>query len=205
MKKTIFILTLLTIAAYAGAQTVINLTLPAQDPALKVSAGDDQTITEGETAQLQATVTGGSPGYSFLWYPGDSVVNNSLQNTETSPADTTTFIVTVRDLKKCRTTDTVTINVKEHISALKIKPENILQVYPNPVNEYFHIDLKAESGSVTVTFLSVQGKAIWQKNLKGGQIAATRFEPDVESGTYLLKVETENQIYTQPIVVSQNK
>ena len=75
-------------------------------PNANVSAGADQQICIGDTAQLNA-----SGGISYLWTPTSTLSNDSIFNPEAFPIDTTDYIVTVTDANACIGTDTVTVVV----------------------------------------------------------------------------------------------
>ncbi len=66
-----------------------NITEPSP---VVVTVGADTTICPGGTAVLQATATGGTPGYYFTWSPDGPTV---------SPAETTVYTVEVHDLNGC--------------------------------------------------------------------------------------------------------
>ncbi len=80
--------------------------LAEQQPPLTVDAGQDVTILQGEQAQLQATVSGGSPPYGFLWSNG--AVGNPIS---VSPQTTTNYTVNVVDAGFNFASDMVTVHV----------------------------------------------------------------------------------------------
>ena len=70
-----------------------------QQPVPQVFAGNDITITTGETAQLTATAVGGSGAYGFQWQPASFVVNPTQANTSTIPLyQSRLFTVVAHDL-----------------------------------------------------------------------------------------------------------
>lgn len=71
-----------------------------------VSAGSDQEICLGDSAQLSA---GG--GIDFVWTPAATLNDDSIQNPLAFPADTTAYMVQVWDTNGCSNTDTVIILV----------------------------------------------------------------------------------------------
>ncbi|MBX2825779.1 MAG: hypothetical protein KTR33_13685, partial [Gammaproteobacteria bacterium] len=73
----------------------------------EVTAIDDETICEGATVNLTATVSGGTGSVSTVWTPGD-LTGTSVSVT---PAVTTTYTVTSTDENGCIATDEVTITV----------------------------------------------------------------------------------------------
>ncbi|MFN6946434.1 MAG: PKD domain-containing protein, partial [Cytophagaceae bacterium] len=86
-----------------SANVTINVTF------IPVNAGEDQTICQLESAQLNAT-----GGTSFAWSPDDgSLSNTGVQNPLASPSTTTEYIVTVTDEIGCVNYDTLTVHVNE--------------------------------------------------------------------------------------------
>lgn len=73
---------------------------------LPANAGIDQTICNGQTANLLAT--GGSV---YNWSPANGLTSSSIPNPGASPLTTTTYIVTVSDANGCSATDDITITV----------------------------------------------------------------------------------------------
>jgi hypothetical protein len=73
---------------------------------LPANAGNDQTICNGQTANLLAT--GGS---IYNWNPANSLSSSSIPNPIASPTSTTAYTVTVSDANGCSSTDDITITV----------------------------------------------------------------------------------------------
>lgn len=63
-------------------------------------------ICFGDTAQLSA-----SGGIEYTWLPSDSLTDDSISNPFAFPADTTLYIVTVKDTNNCINQDSVTVVV----------------------------------------------------------------------------------------------
>jgi|GEM_PF-3494458 len=77
------------------------------NPLPVANAGTDATICSGLSANLNATVSGGTSPYTYNW-------SNSLgtgQSKSVSPAATTTYTVTVTSASGCTSTDQVVVNV----------------------------------------------------------------------------------------------
>ncbi len=93
------------------ANVMIPVSLLVGDEVLQVMAtGDPLTICEGETAQLEATASGGSGTYTYLWEPDSSLSDPNIANPVASPEVTTTYLLSVND-GFTTVTDEVTINV----------------------------------------------------------------------------------------------
>lgn len=75
-----------------------------------VNAGADAAILLGTSHLIDATVTGGTPGYSYVWTPGGM----TTQDVTVTPVATTTYGLMVTDSKGCMAGDNVTITVYEN-------------------------------------------------------------------------------------------
>jgi gliding motility-associated-like protein len=86
-----------------NAQVTVNVSdLPDAD------AGIDQTICAGTTTQLTGI---SAVGISYSWSPTSGLDNPNSQTPLASPAQTTTYTLTVTDVNGCTNTDEVTISV----------------------------------------------------------------------------------------------
>jgi predicted GH43/DUF377 family glycosyl hydrolase len=79
-----------------------------------VSAGPDRTITLGSSIVIggSPTATGGIPPYTYIWVPATGLNNSTIPNPTASPANTTTYVVTVTDSKGCTGSDNMTLTVQ---------------------------------------------------------------------------------------------
>lgn len=82
-----------------------------------IDAGEDQTVCKGASATLggNPTAAGGTPGYTFQWYPEDGLDDSFAANPVATPSVTTTYVGMTADMngEGCVVSDTVTIFVDE--------------------------------------------------------------------------------------------
>lgn len=96
-----------------GPSTMIEIEIL---PSPTVDAGRDQVIYEGETAELDVYVAGGTPPYGPpSWNPPFSLDNPLSLNPIASPLETTDYVVTVSDVN-CPRSDTVKVRVVNQIN-----------------------------------------------------------------------------------------
>jgi len=74
-----------------------------------VDAGQDTTVLETESAQLNATTSGTTTAGNFTWTPSQYLSCDDCQNPITTPQETTTYTVTYFDNNGCTASDTVRI------------------------------------------------------------------------------------------------
>lgn len=109
--------------------------------AASVIAGEDQTIPNGWTTDLEGTVTGGSGDYDILWTPENLLVDPTLEDPTTiAMGATEVFKITVTDaVSQCINTDSTTIivtggplSVNTTASPMILCQEEIVHLSANP-------------------------------------------------------------------------
>lgn len=107
---------------------VQTATVTVASPALvdAIVSSDVATICIGETAQLDALISGGTPPYSgFAWTatPADPTLNATQQNPNVSPVVTTTYSFTTQDANGCPSAPKqVTVTVRPPLSLTVTRP-----------------------------------------------------------------------------------
>ncbi|MCD4735944.1 MAG: hypothetical protein K8R53_07870 [Bacteroidales bacterium] len=89
-----------------------NGTITVVANALVVSAGNDTTINQGSTIQLNGSVSGGTGPYNYSWTPTDWLSNPTIADPMANPPVTTTYTLTVTDNIGCYGLDDMTITVE---------------------------------------------------------------------------------------------
>ena len=81
---------------------------------ITVDAGVGQSIQQGESTGLEATIGGVvvTSGVTYSWFPADGLDDIEVHNPTASPLLTTTYIVTVTDTNGCVSSDSVTVFVE---------------------------------------------------------------------------------------------
>jgi hypothetical protein len=142
-----------------------------------------------------ANVSGGNSPYQYLWD-----VNAGSQTTQTATGLTNgTYYVTITDVNGCTTTDSVSIFVTS-VTKFNINP--IFNVYPNPNDGVFNIDLQLpinQEGNLVVT--NVLGQQLMQFNNLKGHIALPIKLKEVSKGVYYATLFCKNKPITRKIIV----
>ncbi|WP_336514101.1 gliding motility-associated C-terminal domain-containing protein [Pollutibacter soli] len=94
--------------ACSGKDTVV-VTVNA-NPVINLSPGDTM-ICSGTTVQLSA-----SGGSQYTWLPATGLSSSSISNPRASPAIKTTYAVEVTDINGCKSSGSVTIDVKQTVA-----------------------------------------------------------------------------------------
>ena len=95
-----------------GCEKSDTVTVTLEEPPI-VDAGPDKVICPGGITQIEATMNGAHPPYQVVWTPMIGLSNTTAVSPLASPAQTTTYTMTVTSLNGCVSKDTVTIFVSE--------------------------------------------------------------------------------------------
>ncbi|MEZ4721956.1 MAG: LamG-like jellyroll fold domain-containing protein [Flavobacteriales bacterium] len=78
-----------------------------------------------------------------------------------------------------------------------------VNVYPNPSNGSFYVELMKYSGLVKLEILDINGKLVYSENIGVSKGFAKQYSLNLESGIYLLRVIGSNLNTTQKIVIER--
>ncbi|MCB9448558.1 MAG: PKD domain-containing protein [Flavobacteriales bacterium] len=123
-------------------------------------AGPDLSYCQGDSAQLNGSVSGGQPSYTYFWSPSTGLSNPQIANPVTATTTTTTYYLTVTDARGCTGLDSVIVTVQPgpcHISAL-------LQANPSEICEGSCTDLTATPSGGTAPF-----SYTWDQGITGNE------------------------------------
>ena len=114
-------------------------------------AGNDVTINSGDSVQLGGapTALGGSPGYSYLWFPAEEMVDGTVANPVAFPSQTTDFTVFAIDTNGCAGTDMVNVTVESAFTQNGFGKGNWekgnISIYPNPATDRLAVDMQLDN------------------------------------------------------------
>jgi len=187
--------------ANAFGQTVI-LDSNQANP-LRAVAGNDTTIISGRQAILGShpTAVDGYGGYIYQWSPANSLSDVTQPNPVARPLVTTTYMLTITDMKNCSSSDEVTITVE----ADGIDVNEALthfRVYPNPSDGKLKVDLDGVSGSIRLRMINSIGVVVYDIN----RVINNSFCEELDTkflpmGNYLMMMIYKDKLVTRKVVV----
>lgn len=78
------------------------------------------------TNVLNATISGGTPGFSYDWTPAAGLNNVNASNPTASPISTTNYIVTITDANGCIDKDTVKVTIDKTLPTANAGPDKTI-------------------------------------------------------------------------------
>ena len=141
------------------------------------------TSTGPATSDAAATVTGGSPGYTYVWSDG--------QTTATAVGLSTGFYsVTVTDINGCSSVKNVVITGVIITSTSGNWEPGIFNVYPNPTHDQFTLEFtRFPDGPITTRLVNPLGQIVWQSLPASiNRLKTQHSVAEVASGLYFLEV-----------------
>jgi hypothetical protein len=98
-----------TVTDASGAQATGSVSVEVELEAAASAVPD--AIAPGESAQLEAIAAGGTPPYSFLWTPADTLDDAHVASPVATPPGTTAYTVQVTDATGRRAEASATVDV----------------------------------------------------------------------------------------------
>ena len=139
----------------------------------------------------------------YSWQPTTGLSNANIANPVAHPSVTTQYVLTVTDTNTwaCNPVmyDTVFVTVGfagiNEYTASSIK----LAVYPNPANNEFICEAKLNGNEKGIIVIyDLQGRELLSKTLNGKTIIDAS---SLDNGAYFIQVKTNENIYTQKIII----
>ncbi|MEM9327132.1 MAG: PKD domain-containing protein [Bacteroidota bacterium] len=150
----------------------------------KIEAGADVTVSQGFSAQLEASL-----GMSYAWEPVDGLDNSSIQSPRATPTETTTYTVRVIDELGCQGQDTVTVNVKEDFVLVA---NNVFTPDGNGQNDTWIIQNVETFGNANVRIFDRYGTVVFQETDYQNDWNGTFGNDILPDGTYFYLITFSN-------------
>lgn len=153
-----------------------------------------ESIIEGQSTQLTATVQGGTGQYTYSWEPANTLDNAESATPVATPVETTTYIVTVDDGDSNDSASVTVIVTPDGI----IETTHAFKIYPNPVNDEVKIEMSDKNARSTYRLFNVTGQELGKGTIRGTTSISTA---NLEKGVYFIEISSEGMTTTSKILV----
>ncbi len=157
-------------------------------------------VTTFNTSQIPftASASGGTPPYTFEWlYFG----NYQSSGTTFSPTESGEYTLVAIDANGCEGrklntySNTVDVSEFEDLEVL---------IYPNPIGNYFNIEIKSKTNSEDFTFklIDARGRVLSQDLFKESIQIGTK---NISPGVYFIHLNSDSNLIQRKIILSEKK
>ncbi|MFZ4520356.1 MAG: T9SS type A sorting domain-containing protein [Bacteroidales bacterium] len=162
---------------------------------LSVSLGPDTAVFRGTTLTINATVSGGTPPYQFLWIPMN--MGNSITVTV---QDSMTYGVMVFDALQNFATDSKVVYIRYPDGMIE-PASGQLECSPNPSNGIARVTIPGLTSEATVRVFNARGKSVTTLVARPveGQIQINL--NDQLPGLYFLHITGKNKNFTSKLQI----
>ncbi|WP_070137958.1 glycine-rich protein [Crocinitomix algicola] len=175
-----------TSSSEADCDATVEITV-IESPTVDSYVSTDEII--GGDGEIDITVSGGAPGYLYDW---DNDGTGDFDDSEDlTGLDGGLYTVVVQDENGCEVSSEIEVNSQLSINDI---PTAQVLVFPNPTTSVVQIQF---NGQFDYQVLTVDGKVLLMGN--GFNNIDIDLE-DFSSGTYLLELKSNNQLYQSKII-----
>jgi hypothetical protein len=181
-----------------NAAVALSETFTIQEP--PVLEGTTMSIPEEDmngNGSAMVSASGSVSPYTYLW--NDSNNQMTAEAINLSAGD---YVVTIIDANGCTLEEGVTVDMVTDINNISQEEINVT-ISPNPIANYFNIEISGMGDEISLTILSIEGKLMREQNLEKGS-RQTIYVADMNSGFYFIKIQDENgKVYSEKIVIGK--
>jgi hypothetical protein len=206
MKLTLFLI-LCIFPFFVFAQRDINLHIN-QPPELGfVLNKQDTTIQKGGSVVLDAglIISGGEGDYLYSWYPSETLNNSNILKPVASPAETTTYVLTVFDEGGCSFSIDYTVKVNLGVAIEDVGLNNYFTaiLYPNPNLGEFKVNLNGPPAPKIEMYIYDSGGKVIKtqiiKNFSGNHTENIQIK--LVSGVYTLLINSKEKNLSRQFII----
>lgn len=148
-----------------------------------VDLGPDLLPCAGDIVTLDA----GSGFATYLWNDASGSNTQTIIATEDG-----NYAVEVTDANGCSNSDTMNITY-QGCSRVGAVDAGVVEVYPNPTNGNFNLQIAGIDGEVNISIFDMQSKIVFTKTLNASTGLNTEIDTQLSKGIYLMKVKHSAQ------------
>ena len=138
----------------------------------------------------------GAESYSWDFGDGNSSTDESPVHTFAGAGIYTVVLTATAGMESATDEQSITVSSP---TGLGDSHFDAIQVYPNPTNGIVRIELKEHTGDTSVKIFDLKGSLLYSRDMGNPGLYLINIS-DYENGTYVMKVDSEHQSYSQIII-----
>jgi gliding motility-associated-like protein len=173
-------------------RTVAVFSLP------QISAGEDQTVSQGYPVQLNAR-----GAVTYRWEPIEGLSNSSIPDPVAIPIVTTAYVVFGKDSYGCENSDTVNVIVN---TEFKLVASNVLTPDGNGRNDTWVVENVETFGDVFVRVYDRWGKLVFEQEAYQNDWKGLSGKDILPDGTYYYYItfSSSDKVYKGALTIIRN-
>lgn len=120
----------LTVTDDRGCIETKTISVGAFDNPVALANVDVTTACKASKVNLTGSGTGGTPGYTYVWSPGEGVNNTTSATTEVTTSESKEYLLTLTDLNGCEDTAKVFVEVVNPELVVEFKDTTVFATNP---------------------------------------------------------------------------
>jgi hypothetical protein len=155
----------------------------------------DPEVDNNGNGTATVSVSGGVSPYTYLWNDADN--QSTVEAINLAAGD---YVVTVTDSNGCTFAEMITVDMVTDINNIS-KEKIIVQISPNPIVDYFNLEISGMGNEISLTIYSIEGKLMLEENLVIG-LSQTIYLANMNAGFYFVKLQGDKgKTYSEKIVI----
>ncbi len=197
-QNTMYMATLQSGVCNIDSTNTILITILPQNV---ISAGNDTTITQGQSFTLNGTGT----GVFILWTPASTLSNPNILNPIASPVTTTIYTLSITDINGCIATDNVVVTVNQLVYNGMIS--NLFTPNGDGINDTWYLQDILNFPDNEVMIYNIYGNMVYNKKGYTNDWKGTYNGSDLPDGTYfyVVKFDSFDKIIKGSVDILRNK
>jgi PKD repeat protein len=184
-----------TITENSGCTHIRTYDILAPDTlSINISVRD---ATNGNNGSATLNVSGGTPGYNYLWSNG--ITSNSANNLAAG-----NYTVTVVDNGGCQQTISFTVDFNNNI--INVSEKDFISIFPNPAGNVLNVKIEFEKNQmVNAELYNNLGALLIIQNYTGVKAATIQMDlHNLPNSTYILKLYNNDWSYFRKIIKTRS-
>jgi hypothetical protein len=188
-----------TVTDSEGCEQTGQIDLPIPDT-ISITLEATAATNMEQNGEIEATVTGGTGGYGYLWFDSDWNVIATGEDLTQIPAGN--YCLQITDENECIAQ--ACVEVENITSTIDRTLEQKISLSPNPTSDELKVSFEMpQQQEATLILLDISGQEIWRQQKQASRDEVILNVGAYAEGVYLMKIVVGNSLVVKKVVVSR--